>query len=616
MKYIKFNNTDLNVSSIVIGTGDMGHKINVEESKALLSEYVKLGGNMIDTAQVYGDWLDEQGSLTERIIGEWLDENQNRNELILVTKGGHPALDAMDVSRMNAREINKDIDGSLKNLRTDYIDLYLLHKGDDNASVPEIMECLEQARREGKIRYYGCSNWSVPRMKEAKAYCEAKGYPGFVVSQIMWSLADINYSGVPDASYRAMEKETMEYHRETGMNVMAYSSIASGYFTKRLEKRDIPENVRAMYDNPSNDKIFHRGIEILSDSKCSFVDLSYLYLTEQEGFPTVAIAAFRNQEQLKQAMESVDKEIDREVLHSLEKEKVYTYGGTVFQIQHFCTDDGPGIRTTVFLKGCHLDCAWCHNPEGKSKRPILAINLAKCVKCGICGNLCTNHRVDEAVHHYNSKDCMLCGKCLNACPVDAISICGKNMTVEEVMKQVLADKGFYESSGGGMTLSGGEILLQPEFARQLLKAAKDKEVHTCIETTGAAKYETLAYVAQYADIILYDIKETDTDNHKKYVGIGNQLILDNLRKLNNLGKDIVMRCPIIPGVNDRKEHFDALAALYNELKCVKEIQILPYHELGTGKQDRYGITMEQSDFTVPEEDKVKEWKQYLKGHLK
>ncbi len=244
MKYIKFHNTDLQVSSICIGTGDMGHKVSIEDSKALLSEYVRLGGNMIDTAQVYGDWLDEQGSLTERIIGEWMEEQQNREKLVLVTKGGHPDLEAMDISRMNAVELQKDIEGSLKNLRTNYIDLYLLHKGDDTASVPEIMDCLENARREGKIRYYGCSNWSVPRMKEAKVYCDSRGYKGFVVSQIMWSLADINYSGVPDESYRAMEVETVEYHRETGMNVMAYSSIASGYFTKRLQQSEIAKNVR------------------------------------------------------------------------------------------------------------------------------------------------------------------------------------------------------------------------------------------------------------------------------------------------------------------------------------------------------------------------------------
>lgn len=325
MKYVKFNNTDLEMSAICLGTGNMGHKISVEESKTILSEYVKLGGNVIDTAQVYGDWLDEYGSFTERIIGSWMKEQGNREQLVIVTKGGHPSLKAHDVSRMNAVELKKDIDGSLRNLGVDYIDLYLLHKGDDNASVPEIMDCLETAKREGKIRYYGCSNWTVARIKEAKTYCDVKGYQGFVVSQIMWSLADINYAGVPDASYLAMEKDTMSYYKETGMNVMAYSSIANGYFTKKANQSVIADNVKNMYDNVSNEEIRKVGEEIVAEGNCSWMDLSYLYLTEQKEFPTIAIAAFSNLNQLKQAMASTEKEISEDVLACLEKEKVYTY---------------------------------------------------------------------------------------------------------------------------------------------------------------------------------------------------------------------------------------------------------------------------------------------------
>ncbi len=204
---------------------------------------------------------------------------------------------------------------------------------------------------------------------------------------------------------------------------------------------------------------------------------------------------------------------------------------------------------------------------------------------------------------------------MKVCPVGAISLCGKRMTVEEVMDQVLADQGFYDSSNGGMTLSGGEVLLQPDYAYALLKAAKEHGIHTCIETSGAREFEILEHVVENADMVLYDIKETNTENHQKYVGIGNELILDNLRKLNALGKHIIIRCPIIPGVNDRREHLDAVIALYHEFDCVEDIQILPYHELGTGKQDRYGITMEESKFTVPEEKVANEWKQYIKEHI-
>lgn len=304
---------------------------------------------------------------------------------------------------------------------------------------------------------------------------------------------------------------------------------------------------------------------------------------------------------------------ERESIHLREVEECY---GTVFQIQHFCTDDGPGIRTAVFLKGCHLNCLWCHNPEGKSMSPIIAINLVRCVTCGGCATICNTHRIEDGKHLYDASNCIACGKCIEVCLAEAISFCGKKLTVSDVMEQVLADQGFYEGSGGGMTISGGEMLLQPEFSYALLKAAKEQGIHTCIETSGAVKYETLAHVAEYADILLYDIKETDDENHKKYVGIGNQLIIDNLRKLNQLGKQVIIRCPIIPGVNDRNEHFDAIASLYNELECIQEVQILPYHELGTGKQERYGIQMETEQFHVPEEEQIKEWKVYLKSKMK
>ncbi len=303
---------------------------------------------------------------------------------------------------------------------------------------------------------------------------------------------------------------------------------------------------------------------------------------------------------------------ERESIHLREVEECQ---GTVFQIQHFCTDDGPGIRTTVFLKGCHLDCAWCHNPEGKSMNPIIAINLVRCIQCGSCTTICNNHKIVGGNHSYDASNCTVCGKCIEACPAEAISFCGKKMTVSEVMEEVLADKGFYEGSGGGMTISGGEMLLQPEFSYALLKAAKEQGVHTCIETSGAVTYETLAYVVKYADLVLYDIKETDDENHKKYVGIGTQLIIDNLKKLNQLGKPVMIRCPIIPGVNDRTEHLDTIASIYNELANIQDVQILPYHELGTGKEDRYGIQMKSAQFHVPEEDMVREWKAYLRSKM-
>lgn len=285
--------------------------------------------------------------------------------------------------------------------------------------------------------------------------------------------------------------------------------------------------------------------------------------------------------------------------------------GMVFQIQRFCTDDGPGIRTTVFLKGCHINCQWCHNPEGKSREKNIAINFVRCVHCGKCTTVCPCHTIENSVHKFDSSKCVLCGKCIDVCPTKAISFCGSWMTVPEVMEKVLADAGFYQNSLGGLTISGGEMLLQPEFAVALLKEAHKEGIHTCIETSGTRDYSILSSVAEHSDLILYDVKETNSENHKKYTGVYNEQILENLRKLNADNHKVLLRCVIVPGVNDREEHFDKLAQLYNELENVVDVQILPYHELGKGKNERYGINLDKYKFIVPDVAQVDKWKQYL-----
>lgn len=325
MKYIKLNNTDLEVCPMCLGTSRFGSHRTVEESKAILSEYVKLGGNIIDTAQIYGDWLDEKGSFTERIVGEWLEETKNREKIVLITKAGHPALRNLTVPRVNAVEIRKDLEGSLKNLRTSYIDMYLLHRQCTPDLIPEVMECLEEARKEGKIHYYGCSNWSLENIKTAKVYCEANGLMGFVTNQLMWSLADVNYSGVPDNAYVTMDKATYEYHAETGMNAMGYSSIASGYFSKVYGNKEITESIAGLYNNESNNKILEIGKDMVEAGDYTFMDLSYLYFMKQERFPSVAVAAFSNVSQLQEAMASLEKDIDIAVIEQLEDAKVYVY---------------------------------------------------------------------------------------------------------------------------------------------------------------------------------------------------------------------------------------------------------------------------------------------------
>ena len=258
--------------------------------------------------------------------------------------------------------------------------------------------------------------------------------------------------------------------------------------------------------------------------------------------------------------------------------------GLVFNIQKFCTDDGPGIRTTVFLKGCHLRCAWCHNPEGLSREPVLEYNALQCVLCGRCMATCPNgvHSFSGSTHHIDRRKCTGCGQCLQACDYKALSFCGQSMTAGQVLAIALADRDFYFPEGG-ITISGGEPLLQPDFVLALATLAKREGIHVSVETSGALPFSVFEKILPAVDLFLFDIKETDCRNHLRYTRISNDLPLDNIRKLNAMGKSFVIRCPIIPRVNDRKDHFEALAGLYTSLEYAQGIQIMHYLRLGQGK---------------------------------
>lgn len=263
--------------------------------------------------------------------------------------------------------------------------------------------------------------------------------------------------------------------------------------------------------------------------------------------------------------------------------------GLVFNIQRFSLHDGPGIRTTVFLKGCPLRCAWCHNPEGFVGRAELEYNPVKCIGCGRC-SVCPKkcHVTADGVHTFDRTACVRCFRCVDACPAGALLQAGKLYTVDEVMKQVEADRPYYENSGGGMTLSGGEPLLQPDFSYALLAAAKEKGFNTAMETSGFAKPETIKEISPLVDLFLFDYKVTDPDDHKKYTGVDQAPILENLMTLNEEGRPIVLRCPIIPGVNDNERHFDAVASLSGKLDSVIRVDLEPYHELGGAKYAKFG----------------------------
>ena len=239
--------------------------------------------------------------------------------------------------------------------------------------------------------------------------------------------------------------------------------------------------------------------------------------------------------------------------------------GMIFNIQKFCINDGPGIRTTVFFKGCPLRCKWCHNPESHSPK----IEIMR----DACG--------DE--------------------------ICGTSMVVEEVITEVLKDKAFYDNSGGGLTLSGGEPLLQLDFAYELLKQAKHSGIHTCVETCGFAKTEDILKIAEFTDIFLYDWKLTNEKLHKEYTGVGNRQIRGNLKAVDDAGANSILRCPIIPNVNDTEEHFLGIAAVANALENILAIEIEPYHSLGYSKYKKFGKAGLAKSFEQPREQQVEEW---------
>lgn len=283
--------------------------------------------------------------------------------------------------------------------------------------------------------------------------------------------------------------------------------------------------------------------------------------------------------------------------------------GLVFDIQHFAIHDGPGIRTTVFLKGCPLRCLWCHNPEGQLSGPEMFFAPEKCIDCRACEAACPGglHRFVAGEHRYDRAQCIACGKCAAECYSGALEVCGQWMTVEQALEAVLADRDFYRGSGGGMTLSGGEPLRQYRFTRELLRAARREGLHTCVETSGCAPRAHFLALVKDVDLFLFDIKETDPARHRAYTGAGNRRILENLRLLDQAGAALVLRCPVIPGLNDRAEHFAAVAELASGLRGVVEIQVLPYHPLGSSKSQRLGREYPLGEILRPSEAQVQAW---------
>jgi len=257
--------------------------------------------------------------------------------------------------------------------------------------------------------------------------------------------------------------------------------------------------------------------------------------------------------------------------------------GVIFDIQRFSVHDGPGIRTTVFLKGCPLRCLWCHNPEGISPNPELMFFEYRCLGCGTCAKVCPEGAIrgePRGKPQVDRMKCLGCGRCAEACPSGAWRLVGKRISVEELLSTLERDVLLYDRSGGGVTFSGGEPLFQPDFLRAALKACKEQGMHTVVDTSGFAPPAVLEEIAPLTDLFLFDLKPMDAEEHRRYTGVPNRLIHENLRRLVELRRPVVVRVPLIPGITDTERNIQALVAFLAELgKGIQRVELLPYHDV-------------------------------------
>ena len=280
--------------------------------------------------------------------------------------------------------------------------------------------------------------------------------------------------------------------------------------------------------------------------------------------------------------------------------------GIITDIIPFSVNDGPGIRTSVFFKGCPLRCRWCHNPETQHPTPQVMVLPTRCVHCGACAARPSGAR---GVHgEYDSSRCTGCGQCAARCPTEACRLSGMVMTPEEVFRQILPDKPFFRQRGG-VTLTGGEPMYQPEFAVDLASLLHENGIGVVVETGGCAAWAHFERILPFVNRFLFDWKITDPELHRRFTGADNRLIRENLEKLCGSGADIVLRCPIIPGVNDNAAHFHGIANLTKALPRIRQVDLLPYHALGNDKRAQLGLPGD--GFSVPKEETVQRWREEL-----
>lgn len=285
--------------------------------------------------------------------------------------------------------------------------------------------------------------------------------------------------------------------------------------------------------------------------------------------------------------------------------------GMIFNIQRFSIHDGPGIRTTVFLKGCSLRCFWCHNPESINPSPELQVFVHKCIRCGRCAEVCPvkAHSIECGRKVFKRNLCIQCGKCAEICYAGALEMAGEKISVKEVVDEVEKDRAFYENSGGGVTFSGGEPLVQKEFLKELLAESKRRGLHTAVETAGNVPWEAFEEITPFTDLFLYDVKVMDSKKHKAATGSANKRCIGNLKKLAEKGANIHIRIPVISRVNDTQEDMHEIVEFVKTTGRSIPMELLPFHRMGEGKYASLDLEYKAKEYEAPTDEKLQKLKQ-------